>query len=362
MSKHLKIPSMIIVLLVLCMTLSMSALAVEAPVFQDVSTDSPWYDSILYAVENGITSGTGNGHFSPDQNITARQWAVMICRAYNKEVKAAPDAPFGAAEMKLGFDEGWLDLSAMVSPDSVMCRRYTYESIFRVERIPVFSSNLYAAEEQPYENSYIRVAKKNGLCEDTADALDLITRGEAIHIIHTMLTKEIRVDTPSLVQMVNLVNADNTLALNDFLVEINKIPEAILYEFQADGWSYRIDSKFVDDFGNRKGENYAGCCSYMDKSIYVKYYYATIHEFGHYYHHIIDATGFDDIYKNEAEVARRVLGDYATTNESEYFAESFEYWINWSDNSKKMNAFAEVAPETYEFFRNLALSNWERVA
>ena len=360
MSKHLKIPSMIIVLLALCMTLSMSALAVEAPVFQDVSTDSPWYDSILYAVENGITSGTGNGHFSPDQNITARQWAVMICRAYNKEVKAAPDAPFGAAEMKLGFDEGWLDISAMVSPDSVMCRRYTYESIFRVERIPVFSSNLYAAEEQPNENAYVRVAKKNGMCESTVDALDLITRGEAIHIIHLMLTKEIRVDTPSLVQMVNLVNVDNTLALNDFLLEINKIPEAILYAFQADGWSYRIDSKFVNDFSNRKGEKYAGCCSYMDKSIYVKYSYATIHEFGHYYHHIIDEGNFDEIYRKEAAAASVVLGDYAATNKSEYFAETFEYWINWFGNGTKMNALKKAAPETYGFFQKLAMNNWHR--
>ena len=362
MKRFKKIPGMIIAMLVLCMTLSMSAFAAEAPVFQDVAADSPWYDGITYAAENGITSGTGNGNFSPDQNITARQWAVMICRAYGKEVEPIEDRPFGAAEMKLGYEEGWLDVGAMIAPDSAMCRRYTYESIFRVERIPVFSSELYVSDELSAENRYVRAAKENDLCEPTDGELDLITRGEAAQIIYLMQTKDIRVEEPSLMDMVSLVNADDVLNLNAYLEEINKIPEAILYEFQADGWSYRIDSEYVDDFGARNGEEYAGCCSYMSKSIYVKFYYATIHEFGHYYHRIIDASDFDEIYEKEVEAARAVLGDYATTNENEYFAEAFDYWINWSDNSGKMKELKDAAPETYEFFRQLSVNNWERAA
>ena len=360
MKKNKKIPGMIIAMLVLCMSLSMTAFAAEAPSFQDVPIDSPWYEGVTYAAENGITSGTGNGCFTPDQHITARQWAVMLCRAYGKEVEPITDRPFGTAEMNLAYKEGWLDIGAMVDPDSAMCRRYTYESIFRIERIPVFSSELYASDEHSAENRYIRAAKENDLCEDTDGELDLITRGEAVHIIYLMQTRDIHVETPSLAKMVNLVNADKAFNLNVYLEEIHKIPEAILYEFQADGWSYRIDSEYVDDFGDRNNAEYAGCCSYMNKSIYVKFYYATIHEFGHYYHRIIDTSDFDEIYEMEAEAARDVLGDYATTNDKEYFAEVFDYWINWSDNSGKMNALKEAAPETYEFFRNLALNNWNR--
>lgn len=362
MKRFTRIPGMIIAMLVLCMTLSMSAFAAEVPVFQDVSADSPWYVGITYAADNGITSGTGNGNFSPDQNITARQWAVMICRAYGKKVEPIEDSPFGTAEMKLGYKEGWLDIGAMFAPDSAMCRRYTYESIFRVEKIPVFSSDLYATDELSDENRYVRAGKENNLCEPTDGELDLITRGEAAQIIYFMQTKDIRVEMPSLADMVNLVNADDVHDLNSYLEEINKIPEAILYEFQADGWSYRIDSEFVDDFGDRNGQDYAGCCSYLDKSLYIKFCYATIHEFGHYYHRIIDASDFDDIYEKEAEEARGILGDYAASSENEYFAESFAYWINWADNSGKMRNLKNVAPETYEFFRQLSVNNWERSA
>ena len=357
-----KFSGLMIAMLLLCMSLTVSAFAAEAPVFQDVAADSPWLEGITYAAENGITSGTGNGCFSPDQNISVRQWAVMICRAYSKEVEADPDSAFGTAEMKLAYREGWLDVGAMVDPDSAMCRRYTYESIFHVEKIPVFSSELYAEDTVSAENRFVKVAKENAMCDENANGLDLITRGEAVQIIYMMQTKEIKVETPSLMEMINLVNADGVHNLNAFLMEVKKIPESILYEFQADGWSYRVDSEYVDDFGASKGTQYAGCCSYRNKSIYVKFDYATVHEFGHYYHEIIDASDFDDIFEKEAEAARAVLGDYATTNEYEYFAETFDYWINWSENQSKMSTLKEAAPETFAFFNKLAMGNWQRAA
>ena len=66
--------------------------------------------------------------------------------------------------------------------------------------------------------------------------------------------------------------------------------------------------------------------------------------------------------EKEAEEARGILGDYAASSENEYFAESFAYWINWADNSGKMRNLKNVAPETYEFFRQLSVNNWERSA
>ena len=359
MKYHKKIFGTLFAVLLLCITLTTSAFAVESPVFQDVTADSPWYDGVTYAAENGITSGTGNGIFSPNQNITVRQWAVMICRAYGKQVTPDANNTFGTAELKLAHEEGWLDVGAMVAPDSPMCRRYLYESIFRVERIPVFSTNLYVDGELSHVNRFVQVAKENGFCEQTDDEFDLISRGEAVQLIYLMQTQELEMATPTLIQMVNLVNTDQVSSLNSFLQEIRKIPDNILYEFQANGWSYRIDSDYVESFSDRIGMECAGCCSYLNKSIYVKQDYATIHEFGHFYHRFAcKDSSFNDIYMKEHESARSVLGDYAATNKNEYFAEAFDYWINWSDNSAKMDAFASVAPETHAFFSNLAANNW----
>ena len=352
MKKYKKIPGLILALMLLCMSLTVSAFAAETPAFQDVAADSPWIEGINYAAEQGITSGTGNGCFSPNQNITARQWAVMLCRAYDKDIAQKEGDGFGAAELRLGFQERWLDVGAMISPDSGICRKYAYESIFRVEQIPVFSSVLY--RNAPAENNFVHVAKENGLCDADADALDLLTRGEAVQLIYLMQTQELHVATPNLLEAMNIVNSDD-VHLNDFMLEIKKIPESILYEFNAQGWSYRVDSDYVEDFSDRVGMDCAGCCSYMNKSIYVKADYATVHEFGHFYHQFV---GFDDaietLYEKEAKSAEKVLGEYATTNHKEYFAEVFDYWIQHSDRGE----LEQVAPDTHAYFTELENGDW----
>lgn len=352
MKKYKKLPGLILALMLLCMSLTVSAFAAETPAFSDVAADSPWVEGINYAAEQGITSGTGNGCFSPNQNITARQWAVMLCRAYEKDVERQEDEAFGAAELRLAFEEGWLDVGAMIYPDSGICRRYAYESIFRVERIPVFSTTLYS--NAPAENNFVYVAKENGLCSESANALDLLSRGEAVHLIYLMQTQELRIATPDLLKVMDIVNTDDVY-LNDFLLEIQKIPEPILYEFNARGWSYHVDSAYVDAFGDRIGMDCAGCCSYMNKSIYVKMDYATTHEFGHFYHQFI---GYDDaietLYEKEAKEAEKVLGEYSTTNHKEYFAEVFDYWIQHSDHSE----LAKAAPETHAYFTELEDGDW----
>lgn len=354
MKKRKNILSMLMVLL-LYFSMSVTAFAVEAPMFQDVGVDSPWYEGVAYAAEHGITSGTGNGCFSPDSNITARQWAVMLCRAYGKQVDDLPDSEFGVSQMKLAFDEGWLDVGAMVYPDIGICRRYAYESIFRVEQIPVFSTSLYAND--PAENDFVHVAKENSLCAADADALDLMTRGEAVQLIYLMQTQNIVVATPDLLKTMNIVNADG-VSLNSFLLELKKIPEPILYEFNALDWSYRVDSEYVDQFGDRIGMDCAGCCSYANKSIYVKADYATVHEVGHFYHKLLGFDGVsEELFAKESLQAAKVLGTYATTNHKEYFAEVFDYWLRHSDHSK----LEQAAPETHAYFTALEKGNWKAV-
>ena len=65
-------------LVALMMTVQMGIPAFAAEItFDDVPAESPWYESIHYIADQGITLGTGNNTFSPDAPITARQWAVM---------------------------------------------------------------------------------------------------------------------------------------------------------------------------------------------------------------------------------------------------------------------------------------------
>lgn len=348
-----KYMAMIMAVLSLSMLMTVSAFAADGQTFSDVGPDSPWHAGVEYGAEHGITSGTGDGKFSPDHDITVRQWAVMICRAYGKEVETLEDKPFGTEQLNLGFQEGWLDVGAMIDPDSSMCRAYAYESIFRVEKLPVFNACLYE-NVVPYESYYVTVAKGNDLCSENAHGLDLISRGEAIQLIYLMQTKDLAIAKPALLDNIQLVNTDGAY-LEDFLLELKKIPETILYEFNARGWQYCIDSEYVDDFGERIGMECAGCCSYKNKSIYVKADYATTHEFGHFYHQFIgfDAT-VEELYAKESESARNLLGDYSTTNHKEYFAEVFDYWIH----GYSREALELVAPETFSYIQKLEMNSW----
>ena len=49
--------------------------------FSDVSADAYYYQAVLWAVENGITGGTGSGRFSPDGICTRGQSMALLHRA-----------------------------------------------------------------------------------------------------------------------------------------------------------------------------------------------------------------------------------------------------------------------------------------
>ena len=53
--------------------------------FNDVPANSYYAQAVTWAVENGITTGTGNGKFSPDNTCTRAQIAVFLYRNYQSK-------------------------------------------------------------------------------------------------------------------------------------------------------------------------------------------------------------------------------------------------------------------------------------
>ena len=54
--------------------------------FADVSADAYYYDAVLWAVEQGITSGTSATAFSPDAVLTRSQAVTFLWRANGSPV------------------------------------------------------------------------------------------------------------------------------------------------------------------------------------------------------------------------------------------------------------------------------------
>lgn len=49
-------------------------------VFADVETDAWYYDSVLWAADNGIVNGVGDGLFAPDKSVTRQEMAAILYR------------------------------------------------------------------------------------------------------------------------------------------------------------------------------------------------------------------------------------------------------------------------------------------
>ena len=62
-----------------------SPVAQSAGGFADVAADSYYAQAVAWAVERGITTGTGNGAFSPEDTCTRAQIAVFLMRGYQSK-------------------------------------------------------------------------------------------------------------------------------------------------------------------------------------------------------------------------------------------------------------------------------------
>ena len=71
-----------------------NAWGVEKSVFPDVSTDSVYYSSIVWAVDKGIVSGYEDGCFKPNASATRAQVVTMLWRAAGCPEPAAESNPF----------------------------------------------------------------------------------------------------------------------------------------------------------------------------------------------------------------------------------------------------------------------------
>ena len=96
--------SLVIISLLLCIALSVPALAAgeldafqrtanDAAAFSDVPAGSYYYDAVLWAVENGITKGTSDTTFSPNMICTRAQIVTFLWRS-EKSPAAGTANPF----------------------------------------------------------------------------------------------------------------------------------------------------------------------------------------------------------------------------------------------------------------------------
>ena len=198
------------------LTVLMSAPAFAASGFIDVPPESPWYDGVTYLAENDITAGTGNNCYSPDLTITVRQWSVMVCRALEKDEAFSDEtASFGTLSVNLGFSQGWIAMEGAVAPDTRMCRGAVLLSALRVMGHEIYDYSLYPNGEHlsGWENA-LRIGKEAGLCGEEAAAWDIMTRGEIASLLHILLTQELNITEPPMLNALPIETSQRLRSMN----------------------------------------------------------------------------------------------------------------------------------------------------
>lgn len=335
--------------LVLAVTLSTAASA-ACTGFDDVPEAADCYESVMYLAEHEITQGTGNGCFSPDAPVTVRQWAMMLCRAYDVKVEGSSWSDLSQSAVEQAYRKGWLNETALSAPNIQLCRGALLKSAFAAAKIPVYDSVLYAGGVSlPDHENCIRIGKELQLCGEANTANEIVTRRDAAMLLHAILTRAFTVTAPE--APVTLVNAAG-VNINDYLLALRQVPEPMLAAFKVAGWTYRIDFDYISELSKQLNMSCIGATNYSQKAIYISEASATLHEFGHF----LDWTlGFPAEHEQlfRAEAATAPLRNYAKTNAREYFADCFAYWVKYAENANAISLLQECAPMTYRYMEDL---------
>lgn len=306
--------------------------------FSDVPITSKYYKAAQYCETKKIINGTGNGKFSPNNDIIVEHWCIMLMRAS----MTATTNPVTDC-----YRRGWINTITVQMPQSSMCREILYESAFKAFRFETYGLKTMDA------------AVKIGLCEKKDKPTDIMSRGEAIYTIYKLSTNDVKIDKPQIVKDVNLVNYDGENTDN-FIAELNKIPQEIIADFKSAGWSYHIDYAYTSRF-NSKNINCSGVTQYSERTIYVAVPQATLHEFGHFLNHRMSKpTIIQELFNREGSKSK-FLSDYSNTNSEEFFAEAFAYYINNKNNSSMIEVMKRYLPYTYAYLTLLEFNGWKKI-
>ena len=274
----------------------------------------------------------------------------MLCRAYGAETIGDSWQDVGRSSVVEAYRQGWLNETALSAPNIQLCRGALLKSAFAAAKIPVYDSVLYAGGVSlPDHENCIRIGKELQLCGEANTANEIVTRRDAAMLLHAILTRAFTVTAPE--APVTLVNAAG-VNVNDFLLELRKLPEQVLDAFNAAGWTYCIDFDYMGGLSKKLNMSCIGATSYGQKTIYISEASATLHEFGHF----LDWTlGFPAEHEQlfRAEAAAAPLRNYAKTNVREYFADCFAYWVKYAGNTNAISLLQECAPMTYRYMEDL---------
>ena len=179
--------------------------------FTDVLPGAWYYDAVTFIANKGITSGTGEGKYSPDATLTRGQFIVMLMRAYGIEADANPTDNFSdagntyytgylAAAKRLGISGGVG--SNMFAPGKQITRQemftLLYNTLKAIGKLPQgnvgkpLSSFSDAGQIALWAKDAMALMSETGIIGGDGGKLsptNATTRAEMAQVLYNLLTK-----------------------------------------------------------------------------------------------------------------------------------------------------------------------------
>ena len=168
--------------------------------FTDVAQGQYYYDSILWAYENGIASGLSENEFAPDAQCTRAQVVIFLWRAKGQPKASLQELPFEDVEKGTYYYDAvaWAYENNIVSgvdgthfgPDDPVSRGQFVTFLYRTEGKPGYTSEnpfTDVAQWAYYYDPVLWAYEKgiaSGLSEDTFGPDESCTRGQVVTFLY----------------------------------------------------------------------------------------------------------------------------------------------------------------------------------
>ena len=174
--------------------------------FTDIRESAYYHDPVLWAVANNVTNGTSDSTFSPDEGCTRAQVVTFLWRAAGKPDPASSESPFSDVKegayyynavlwaVEKGITNGTSDKS--FSPDETCTRAQIVTFLWRYEEQPASAgtSNPFAdVKPNAYFGSAVLWAVETGITNGTSattfDPEDTCTRAQVVTFLYRDIVK-----------------------------------------------------------------------------------------------------------------------------------------------------------------------------
>ena len=173
----------------------------EKDPYGDVSKDSYYYDAVKWAAETGVTTGVGDGLFAPEWVCTRGQIVTFLWRASGSPAPKATELPFTdvAADayyaqavlwaVENGITNGTSETT--FSPDQTCTRAHAVAFLYRMSGSPAAAGSTFSdvAADAYYSTAVAWAVEKgitNGTSGTTFSPDDTCTRGQIVTFLYRL--------------------------------------------------------------------------------------------------------------------------------------------------------------------------------